>query len=184
MEELYVSSDVRERLLLAGIAELEENGIKGFSLRKAALSAQVSCAAPYRHFKDKEEFIVEIIKYIASKWELMCAQITSVFCDDVRRLVIELAVANLRFWLSNPKFRSVLMLILESDNNENSHFDLFDTSLLSAIEDYAEKCGGGVNSEMKKYTVKALIYGSLMSKNDAPVVDFFRQKMEEEFPQI
>lgn len=184
MEDLYVSSDVRERLLLAGIAELEENGIKGFSLRKAALAAQVSCAAPYRHFKDKEEFIVEIIKYIASKWELMCEQIISVFSDDVRRLVIELAVANLRFWLSNPKFRSVLMLILESDNRENSHFDLFDKSLLSAIDDYSIKCGNTNSAAIKKYTVRALIYGSLMSKNDANVVLFFREKMEEEFPKI
>ena len=180
MDNFYAAEDVRGRLILAGISELEERGIKDFSLRRAALSAQVSCAAPYRHFKDKEDFIKEIIKYIASKWELMCAEIEAAFKDEIDKLVVELAVANLRFWLSNPNFRSVLMLVLQS--NENSDFTAFDHSLMSAVEEYCSTYGEPQTAEIKKYTVKALIYGSLMSHFETPVVDYLRKKMEEEFP--
>ena len=66
MEEAYVEKSVRTRLILAGITELEEHGLGDFSLRRAALAAQVSCAAPYRHFKDKDEYIREIITHVAT----------------------------------------------------------------------------------------------------------------------
>ncbi|MBO5879898.1 MAG: helix-turn-helix transcriptional regulator, partial [Clostridia bacterium] len=54
MEDRFVEENVKHRLILAGIRELEEYGITDFSLRRVAVSAQVSCAAPYRHFKSKE----------------------------------------------------------------------------------------------------------------------------------
>ena len=47
-EKKYVD-DVRTRLVLAGIGELSERGVKEFSLRVVAIAAQVSCAAAYRH---------------------------------------------------------------------------------------------------------------------------------------
>ncbi|MBQ9131598.1 MAG: helix-turn-helix transcriptional regulator, partial [Clostridia bacterium] len=60
MEEGYTSHAVRERLIIAGIRELEAHGLNDFSLRRVAVACEVSCAAPYRHFKDKEELILEI----------------------------------------------------------------------------------------------------------------------------
>ena len=57
---MEVSSAVRDRLIEAGIREIEANGLQNFSLRHVAQLCGVSCAAPYRHFKDKEEYINEI----------------------------------------------------------------------------------------------------------------------------
>jgi AcrR family transcriptional regulator len=57
MDQDYGMRSVKTRLILAGLNEIEEYGIKNFSLRRVALGAQVSCAAPYRHFKDKDDFI-------------------------------------------------------------------------------------------------------------------------------
>ena len=56
MEADFIEGSVRTRLIVAGINELEERGVKDFSLRRVALAAEVSCAAPYRHFKDKDDF--------------------------------------------------------------------------------------------------------------------------------
>ena len=47
----------RERLILAGIKVIEENGVSGFSIRRTAAECGVSCAAPYKHFKDKEDLM-------------------------------------------------------------------------------------------------------------------------------
>jgi AcrR family transcriptional regulator len=102
MEAEFIEGSVRTRLIVAGINELWERGIKDFSLRRTALAAEVSCAAPYRHFKDKEEFISEIIKYIASKWELLCHEIESVFDNDVRRRIIELSVSTFSSFKISP----------------------------------------------------------------------------------
>lgn len=177
MEVQFVDNSVKTRLIIAGIKEIEERGIKDFSLRRVALSAQVSCAAPYRHFKDKEDLISEIIKYISSKWELLCKEIERVFKDDGRKLVIELAVANLRFWIANPNYRSVLLTV-SAEGQEG--LSVFDASLMRAVEDY---CRG--ECEMEKYVVRALIYGSLMmigEDGDRNVlVDCLRRKLEVEF---
>ncbi len=49
----YHHGRLRETLIEAGVAMLEEEGIHALSLRKVAKRAKVSHAAPYRHFEDK-----------------------------------------------------------------------------------------------------------------------------------
>jgi AcrR family transcriptional regulator len=183
MKSEYIEDSVKTRLIIAGMNELEERGAKDFSLRRVALAAQVSCAAPYRHFKDKEDLILEIIRYIASKWELMCREIEAVFSSDSRALVIELAVANLRFWIANPNFRSVFIAIQSADG-DSVGLDSFDSALMRAIDTYCKE--RSLPAEIKKYTVRALIYGSLMlvgkDNEKGSVADLLRQKLREEFP--
>ena len=104
-----VSTDtLRDRLLIAGTNEIGLHGIADFSLRRVAASCNTSCAAPYRHFKNKEEFILEIIRYINRQWELLRDQILSLFEGDIRKQLIEVCVAYIRFWVANPNYRSVL----------------------------------------------------------------------------
>ena len=57
-----------ELLLLAGIEEIEKNGIQNLSMRKLAARCGISCAAPYKHFRNRDEFILKIIRYIYRGW--------------------------------------------------------------------------------------------------------------------
>ena len=54
MEEELGSASVREQLITAGIEELNAHGMAGFSLRRVAAACNISCAAPYKHFKNKK----------------------------------------------------------------------------------------------------------------------------------
>lgn len=110
MEEHFTTDAMRERLIVAGIHELEAHGLHDFSLRRVAVACEVSCAAPYRHFRDKDDLILEIIRYINHRWTLLQEQIVSVFAADDPRRLVELGVAHIRFWIANPNFRSVLLL--------------------------------------------------------------------------
>lgn len=183
MEADFIEDSVRTRLIIAGINELEARGIKDFSLRRAALAAEVSCAAPYRHFKDKDEFISETIKFISSKWELLCREIESVFENDLRRKIIELAVSNLRFWIANPNYRSVLMNVSPSGTDVLSMFDL---SLMTALEEWCKL--NSVDFDSKKYTVRALVYGTFMlagtEENKMLLAERLRNKLEDEFKEV
>ena len=177
---------VRTRLILAGLSELEEHGIKDFSLRRAALSAQVSCAAPYRHFKDKDEFILETVRYIRSSWELLCREIEAAFKNDLRRLLIELCMANLGFWLANSNFRSVLMLS-PHETSISREFMKIDGYLISTVDKYClEK--SIPDSEQKEFAVRSLIYGAVMlvgageMENNQNTLDMVRKRLEAEFP--
>ena len=58
----------RERLIQAGIQELEQNGPASFSLRRVAQACGVSCAAPYRHFKDKQALLLAIAEEYNALW--------------------------------------------------------------------------------------------------------------------
>jgi AcrR family transcriptional regulator len=51
----------REQLIRAGLQELNEYGIQNFSTRRVAKRCGVSCATPYKHFKDTQEFIAAIL---------------------------------------------------------------------------------------------------------------------------
>ncbi len=185
MEEENIQNTVRERLILAGIKELEEHGVRDFSLRRAALLAQVSCAAPYRHFKDKDEYIFEIVNYISFRWQLLTREINSIYSTDPRKKVIELCMANLRFWLANPNFRSVLLMAPSADFSGVRLSD-FDGPIKAAIEGYAA-FGKAASADIKKYTARALIYGTVMligsgeMENNEETLLLVRSKLEEEF---
>ncbi|MBQ8689919.1 MAG: TetR family transcriptional regulator [Clostridia bacterium] len=180
MEDRFVEESVRTRLILSGINELEEHGLADFSLRRAALAAQVSCAAPYRHFKDKDEYISEIIKYVNSKWELLSREIEKIFSHDPKKLATEMCMAALRFRIANRNFRSVFTLAPRLDS-ENS----LDSAIISSVGAYADSVGAtAAERELKIYTARALIAGSLMlvGKNDGEqILDFAREKLTLEF---
>ena len=61
---------MREVLILAGISEINTHGVTDFSIRRVAEACNVSCAAPYKHFKDKREFIAAIIDYVNEQWRV------------------------------------------------------------------------------------------------------------------
>ncbi|NHF71587.1 TetR/AcrR family transcriptional regulator [Paracoccus xiamenensis] len=58
----YHHGNLREALIEAAIGLIAENGPRGFSLAEAARRAGVSPAAPYRHFKGRDDLLEEIAR--------------------------------------------------------------------------------------------------------------------------
>ncbi|SOH94549.1 transcriptional regulator, TetR family [Monaibacterium marinum] len=56
----YHHGNLRQALVEATLSLIEEKGPTGFTLAEAARLAGVSAAAPYRHFKGREELIAEV----------------------------------------------------------------------------------------------------------------------------
>jgi len=109
-----IQDTVKEKLILQGITELENHGINGFSLRRVASACSVSCAAPYKHFKNKEGFMVEILDFLVRQWKLLEEQIITAYKGDLKKLIVELAVANIRFRIANPNLRFLFSLNKDS----------------------------------------------------------------------
>lgn len=110
IEEYYKSEELPTALVLAGIKEIERHGLSDFSLRRVASLCGVSCAAPYRHYKNKNELILAVFSYINGQWGLLQDQIIECFEGDTRRQLTELCLANVKFWAANPNFRHVMLL--------------------------------------------------------------------------
>jgi AcrR family transcriptional regulator len=56
----YHHGNLREALVAATLGLIEERGPLGFTLAEAARVAGVSAAAPYRHFRGRDELIEEV----------------------------------------------------------------------------------------------------------------------------
>ena len=110
-----VATDLREALILAGIDELEAHGPQGFSLRRVATACGVSCAAPYKHFESKEDFIGAILSYIYEKWSLLEEHICTLFPTPGAERLTELCLAGVRFWLGNPHFHAIHRMTGQGD---------------------------------------------------------------------
>src|SRR5690349_12922876 len=56
----YHHGNLRDALLAAGAEILAEEGIEGLSLRALAKATVVTQAAPYTHFRDKDDLLAAI----------------------------------------------------------------------------------------------------------------------------
>ena len=110
------STNLRQDLILAGIEEINTYGANDFSVRRVASACHVSTAAPYKHFKDKKEFIGAIIDYVNEQWAETQKQVLSKCGDDPRSQMVEICVAYTRFLMEKPYYRQTLML-------KNAEFD-------------------------------------------------------------
>ena len=100
----------RERLIQAGIQELELNGLSGFSLRKVAQRCGVSCAAPYKHFQNKSELVRAIAAHYNEQWAARQRRVLEGAEDDITRKLQEVCKEYLRFLLDNPNYCTLVTL--------------------------------------------------------------------------
>lgn len=181
--------DSRERLILAGIADIEEHGVANLSLRRVAKACEVSCAAPYKHFTGKPGFLVAIMDYINEKWYDMQLQIIRQNPNDPFHTLYELAIAYTRFLVENPHFRSIIMMKTTSmdDGYRSARANLSaDTKRL--IRECCQSLGiPSETEERKTFVIRSIIYGaSLMLDNgqiaaDASAYDMVRDAIAAEF---
>ena len=156
MDKVY--DKTREHLLVAGIQEIEKHGLAEFSLRRVAAACGVSCAAPYKHFKNKDEFVLEIIKYIGGRWKMLEAQVIKIFEHDKAKQIEELAAAYIKFWIANPNFRSILLLNpRQMDQAQMQARQEIDSTLITLVEQYSEE-----GKQKRVYEIRSLIYGALL----------------------
>src|SRR3954452_4451058 len=59
-ERSYHHGNLKEALLQAALSLIAEKGPAGFTIAEAARSAGVSPAAPYRHFRDRDELMAGV----------------------------------------------------------------------------------------------------------------------------
>ncbi len=161
-EENFQNDDLRHALIIAGIKEVEAHGLADFSLRRVASECGVSCAAPYRHFKSKSDLILAIIEYINEQWAFLERQIFEVYADDTKKKLIELCIANIRFWIANPNFRSIMMM----DDRGLDTLQLRERSRISdetksLISEYCQSLAlPDEKTESVSFSVRSILYGA------------------------
>jgi len=157
-------SKLRDELILAGLEELSQQGYQNFSVRRIASKCDVSCAAPYKHFKDKQEFIAAIITYMKNKWSDRQTQIIEKHPESLRNQIIEIALEYVRFLVEYPEFRSILMQ-RDSDFDEAYGSMRYSLSALSTemVQQYCNSVSMPTEVFKRKlFVIRSLIFGAAL----------------------
>ena len=156
----------RDRLILAGMSELRKYGMEGFSLRRVAASCGVSCAAPYKHFTNRQDFFRAMADYIYRKWdERVKAKL--VLIKPVEHIIAEFAADHVEFLCQNPDFKSVL-LIKETglDSPLAARATTISVALARLFVIYRRKYDlSREQLRMKIFIVRSVMYGSSIIMN-------------------
>ena len=103
MADSYHHGNLRQALIDAGIKIINENGEENLSLRKVAAACEVSHAAPYAHFKDKEELIEAIKANVTDRFmEKLLKAIEGMPTADAA--IIAMGRAYVTFFSKNPDY--------------------------------------------------------------------------------
>ena len=162
IDEYYKTDDLALSLIIAGMREIENHGLADFSLRRVAGICGVSCAAPYRHFKNKGELILAIISYVNSQWELLEEQIIASFEGDVKRILTELCIANIRFWAANPNFRHIMLMDSgELDESQKKEQARVYSKTRALIAEFCRENGiGKIGEESRALLARSTVLGT------------------------
>ena len=155
--------NLKHDLILAGIDEINAHGISNFSFRRVATACNVSCAAPYRHFKDKNDLIAAIIDYVNEKWAAKQEEIVGRCSDSLREQIVEISLGYIRFLMENPSYRSVLMLKNEEFDNLYHKKRTQFGSMSQTLEHHLYTASGFPIDVWKRKLMacRALIFGSV-----------------------
>lgn len=163
MGQPFGTMDTRTRLILYGLRYMAENGTDNISLRKIAAECGVSCAAPYKHFEDKDDFIAAIIQYVADKWTEIANGIINEYPDDMRKQLVEISMAYIDFLVKYPYFCSVIMAGFERKNDEIEAQKKISPVSSSIIKEYIKKYNIDEKTCMERmFLIRSMIYGAAL----------------------
>lgn len=106
-KDSYHHGNLREALLREGLKILSEEGEEKLSLREIAKRCNVSSAAPYAHFKDKDEFLAAMQDFVMQELTNQL-RVTKNKCEGGKSILIDLGMSYILFFLDNPNYYPVL----------------------------------------------------------------------------
>src|ERR1700742_484420 len=104
----YHHGNLREALLRAALALIAQKGPAGFTFAEAARFAGVSPAAPYRHFRDRDELMASVALRGFEQFEAALKRAWDAGRPDAFTALDRLGKAYLDFARSEPAFYSAM----------------------------------------------------------------------------
>lgn len=98
----YHHGNLREALVDAALRLIGEKGPAGFTIAEAARAAGVSPAAPYRHFRDREELMADVAKRGFEAFTLALRKAWDQGRPDARTALLRVGAAYLDFARKEP----------------------------------------------------------------------------------
>jgi AcrR family transcriptional regulator len=100
----YHHGNLKETLIRAALALIAQKGLAGVTFAEAARWAGVSPAAPYRHFRDRDELLADVARRGFEQFEAALAGAWGSGRPDVFTAFDRIGKAHLQFARSEPAY--------------------------------------------------------------------------------
>jgi AcrR family transcriptional regulator len=104
----YHHGNLREALIQGALDLIAQKGPAGFTVAEAARSVGVSPAAPYRHFRDRDELMADVAVRGFTLFEAALAKAWDHGVPDAQRAFEALGRAYLEFARTEPAYYSAM----------------------------------------------------------------------------
>ena len=141
-KEQYHHGNLRRSLIEKGLEIINQEGEEKLSLRKVAMECGVSNAAPYAHFKSKDEFIVAIQQHIMDSFTDSLEKTAEQYKDSDSLLPM-LGKSYVMFFYKNPLYFDFLfsrkniriqLSLSVSNENENPPLNILKKTAVSIFK--------------------------------------------------
>lgn len=160
LKKPYHHGDLRNSLIEAGIELINEEGSKGFSLRKVSALCGVSQAAPYSHFQNKEELLQAMQDYVTEQFmKVLENEIKAYPNKKDPKVIVELGKSYVMFFINNPQYFTFLFsqpcmkVNLSLDDDVTDNFPPFELLKSTVFDVFGE---GGMPKEKMEDTIISL----------------------------
>lgn len=155
----------RDKLIEAGLQEIEEFGTEEFSTRRVARRCGLSCAAPYKHFKDTSEFIGAIFSHVNQIYSEEQSEVLKKYADcDSRTQLVQVSLHYTRFLLEHSYFRRIVMQGFQ--NCDEQCLTLRGQMSIRTYQVVSQYCKDvNMTPEVRKrktFIVRSIIYGAAL----------------------
>ena len=181
-KKTYHHGDLKNALIKAGVEILAKDGVSGLSLRKVALKAGVSHAAPYAHFADKQALIAAIsTEGFRQLYERMNA-VAEEYKSRPEKQMVEVAWAYVQFAMDDrDRFKVMFSGVLEKEK-EYSDFVVESQrnfQLVKSIVEANQASGRlrGGDSALVALSAWGIIHGFLMLLLEGQISHAVLEKM-------
>lgn len=184
-----VNKETKEKFIKAMIAEMQEHGITDFSLRRVSSRCGTTSGAPYRHFKDKNDAILEVLKYINNKWYEIQDDIIQKYPDDYRKQLVDMCINYISFLHEYPEFQTILMLNDSSMTSEQrKEKGYVSMKAAETVDKYCQSVNMSEQDRTRKlFIVRSLIFGGALMLNSGVMpfcestIEMIRASIDREF---
>lgn len=160
MSDNYHHGDLRNALIEEGIKMINARGEESLSLRKLALNCNVSNAAPYAHFKSKEEMINAMKEHVSERFTSYLNEAVKKSSDDIEAQILALGNAYILFFMKNPEYftflfsKGYIRVNLDLNHTEENNFKPYEILKNLCIRYFEEKNPGLSDYEKEQEIIR------------------------------
>lgn len=135
----YHHGDLRAALIAAGRRLAGEQGADGVTFAAASRLVGVTATAPYRHFRDRDDFLDQVAAAVFDEVAAMLEEVRAAEPEGSSQALIALGKAYVRFHAENPKLYGLMWGAPEARGEESAAAEAGKRCfgvLMAAVEDW------------------------------------------------